>query len=72
MASDVPGLELHDKATRQWVPSEKVAKPWEIICIIGEKVPQFTRSELFPGTLHRVVRLYEYFHHPDGSLDFKR
>lgn len=56
VASETAGLELHDKASRSWVAAESVAKPWEIVCIIGEKVPAFTRSELFPATLHRVVR----------------
>ena len=62
MASDIAGLELQHKASKKWISSDAVAKPWEIICIIGEKIPAFTRCELFPGTLHRVVRLRFFYY----------
>lgn len=55
-ASEGVSSQVCNKADSTWVPVDKIARPWQLLCIIGEKIPHFSRSPLFPGTLHRVVR----------------
>lgn len=52
--SDVPGLEVMDAATGEWIPVEAVCNQNNLIVMGGEALQLFTSNQ-YKATLHRVV-----------------
>eukprot|EP01130_Rhizamoeba_saxonica_P011855 TRINITY_DN4942_c4_g2_i1.p1 TRINITY_DN4942_c4_g2~~TRINITY_DN4942_c4_g2_i1.p1 ORF type:complete len:300 (-),score=60.86 TRINITY_DN4942_c4_g2_i1:151-1011(-) len=57
--SDVPGLQVEDRRTGEWIEVEKIADPRrDLFCILGNKIELFAQRQedtLFKRTVHRVV-----------------
>jgi len=55
VVSDDPGLVIWDRVKGDWVEIEKEAKKNEIICFVGQKIPLFSGSSIWPATTHKVI-----------------
>eukprot|EP01120_Amphizonella_sp_Union-15-10_P003408 TRINITY_DN13828_c0_g1_i1.p1 TRINITY_DN13828_c0_g1~~TRINITY_DN13828_c0_g1_i1.p1 ORF type:complete len:304 (+),score=72.63 TRINITY_DN13828_c0_g1_i1:31-912(+) len=55
VVSKVPGLQIFDKRSQDWLEVEKLYPPKTLLLWLGEKVPLFSGSNDFEATLHRVV-----------------
>jgi len=60
--SKVPGLQIYDRMLGCYVDVEPMGRPWkDLIVFMGEKIPLFSASSLFPATKHRVVKYIFFF-----------
>jgi len=56
LVSEIPGLELVDQQTKEWVPLEKLGKPGDLVLIMGRKVQMvFNNNAKLEPTFHRVM-----------------
>jgi len=55
VSGTVPGLVIKDRKSGNWLNIEALAKPKQLLLMMGEKIPLFSGSEIFQPTKHKVV-----------------
>ncbi len=49
-----PGLEVFDQDTAAYLKIEETLEAGDLVLFVGQKMPQYTQSNLFTPLLHRV------------------
>jgi isopenicillin N synthase-like dioxygenase len=55
LLSEVPGLQVENRETKEWIPIEKVGRPGDFALIMGRKIDLLAKKEVgLQPTYHRV------------------
>jgi len=55
VSSNIPGLQIFDNYTKVYIDIEKIVSEYHVVVMIGQKIPAYSSSSDFNGTLHRVM-----------------
>jgi len=55
VSSNVPGLQIFDNFTKSYNEIEKILPEYSVVVMVGQKIPNYSSSTEFNGTLHRVM-----------------
>ena len=58
LLSEIPGLQVENRETKEWIPIEKVGQPGDFALIMGRKIDLIKRPKDLPltPTFHRVEK----------------